>query len=234
MMNSAILLLVLSLWPLCWPPDRAAPTASPGSCCATAQPPATASDGTFVTPWLAPEERPAIAAFAGACVNQSGEGVELAALRGKPIVLAFAYTRCANPNKCRRIVSGFAAMRKALVDSGLAGRVRQVIISYDPEYDTPERLAEFAAAQGVTCNEDLLLLRPTRATLDALARELKLAVSYNAYGVNLHRMECVLIDAAGRFVRNHHTVLWSTDGLLNDLRTLTHEMGAPGSERSGP
>lgn len=228
-------ILIAATWAL-WAPAPADPPA-PHSCCsstATAEAAAPrATESEFVTPWLAPEERRSISALTGACVNQSGASVDLGALRGKPLLIAFAYTRCTNPNKCMLTTRRVGEFHRRLADAGLAGRVTQLIISYDPDYDTPQRLTDFAAAQGVAPDESLMLLRVDRATLEKLARELGLAVTYNAFGVNLHRLECVLVDSQGRFVRNHHTLIWNDDALLADVRRLLDEE-APQTARTAP
>ena len=59
-------------------------------------------------------------------------------LAGTPAVINFIYTRCPLPNVCPRQSAAFAAL------SGKFPGARFISVSLDPEFDTPERLAEYA------------------------------------------------------------------------------------------
>lgn len=68
--------------------------------------------------------------------------VRLADLRGKAVVLFFGYTFC--PDVCpTTMVRLGQAMERLGKD---AERVQVIMVSVDPERDTPERLAEYARA----------------------------------------------------------------------------------------
>jgi len=73
--------------------------------------------------------------------DQHGNSVDFDVLRGKVQVLAMVYTHC--EFACPRIL---ADMKR--VEKDLTGETRQhtnfVIVSIDPQRDTPERLLEFA------------------------------------------------------------------------------------------
>ena len=71
--------------------------------------------------------------------NQRGEEVTLASLKGHPVVLTFAYTRCttACPMTMQRIKKVASALKN---DAPLT---QFVIVSLDPAHDTPQTLAKF-------------------------------------------------------------------------------------------
>lgn len=74
--------------------------------------------------------------------DSSGKPFTLAALLGKPWIVDFVFTRCTGP--CPVVTS---SMRRA--QDLLAGdAVHLVTITVDPEYDTPEVLAEYAHGIG--------------------------------------------------------------------------------------
>jgi protein SCO1/2 len=79
-------------------------------------------------------------------VDQAGGRVSLAALRGKVVAVNFIYTRCPLPDYCPRMVANFRALRDRF-----AGRMARdlvlLTVSFDPRFDTPERLAKYAAAE---------------------------------------------------------------------------------------
>jgi protein SCO1 len=78
-------------------------------------------------------------------VDQSAAPLSLFSLRGKVVVVTFIYTRCPLPDYCPRMVENFRVVRRRF-----AARLNQdlvlLTISFDPTYDTPERLAAYAAA----------------------------------------------------------------------------------------
>jgi len=78
--------------------------------------------------------------------NQHNERVSLAALRGTVVVVTFIYTRCPLPDYCPRMIANLAAVRDRFRDR-LGKDVALLTVTFDPQYDTPERLAAFARVQ---------------------------------------------------------------------------------------
>ena len=78
-------------------------------------------------------------------IDQTGATVRLSTLKGKVVAITFIYTRCPLPDYCPRMVENFRAVR-----SRLAGRMDRdlvlLTVSFDPQYDTPDRLARYAAS----------------------------------------------------------------------------------------
>ncbi len=64
-------------------------------------------------------------------------------LRGKPALMSFIYTRCPMPEMCPATMLRFQEVQNALSEEQRAG-IRLITVSFDPEYDTPEVLAEYA------------------------------------------------------------------------------------------
>lgn len=79
----------------------------------------------------------------GDFVLRSADGpVDTRALRGKVLLLYFGYTHC--PDVCPASLAAGAQTLNALSADERA-RVRLIMVSVDPERDTPERLKEYAA-----------------------------------------------------------------------------------------
>jgi protein SCO1 len=76
-------------------------------------------------------------------VDQKRAPVSLSQFRGKVVALTFIYTRCPLSNFCFRMSSNFAAL-----DRRFAGRMDKDLVllsvTFDPEHDTPEVLADYA------------------------------------------------------------------------------------------
>jgi protein SCO1/2 len=83
------------------------------------------------------------AAPAMSLIDQRGEAVTLDALRGRPVLVTFAYAHCTTV--CPVIVSDVVAAGRELRDE----RPAVLVITLDPWRDTPSRLGPMAAAWGL-------------------------------------------------------------------------------------
>src|SRR5204862_7778503 len=64
---------------------------------------------------------------------------------GRFTVLSFIYTRCAAPKGCPYATGVLSQIHDLSVDDKtLAKSMRLISISFDPEYDTPQRLAAYS------------------------------------------------------------------------------------------
>lgn len=77
-------------------------------------------------------------------VDQAGRQVSLAGLAGRVVVVNFVYTRCALPQFCLRMSNNLAALQKRFVNA-LGRDLALLTVTFDPERDTPEVLAAYAA-----------------------------------------------------------------------------------------
>lgn len=85
---------------------------------------------------------PALTAQDFSLVDSEGKVFRLADQRGRVVVLFFGYTNC--PDFCPTTMAELRQLRDALADE--FANVRVVFITTDPERDTPEVAAQFAAA----------------------------------------------------------------------------------------
>lgn len=86
-------------------------------------------------------ERPLPAGGDFTLASQAGR-FDLAAVRGRPVVLAFGYTAC--PDVCPTTLTTVAAALRALAPA-VAAEVVPVFVSIDPGRDTVEQLARYVA-----------------------------------------------------------------------------------------
>ncbi|MFV8327838.1 SCO family protein [Flavobacterium sp. ZS1P14] len=73
--------------------------------------------------------------------NQEGKNIEMKDLKGKVLVMVMIYTSC--KSACPRLVADMRNIEKRLPEN-IKDNVRLVLISIDPEMDTPKRLKSFA------------------------------------------------------------------------------------------
>jgi protein SCO1/2 len=117
--------------------------------------------------------------------------------RGQPAVVVFFFTRCGNPAKCPLTISRLGRLQKRLKDMG--SRVRTAAITYDPEYDDPRRLTQYARSWGACVNENHRFLR-TLDNHEHLREFFELGVSFGGTSVNHHQLEAFVLDAEGSIV----------------------------------
>jgi protein SCO1/2 len=177
--------------------------------------PAAAGDEPFPGERL----RTAVTPPAFALVDQDGQRVELAALRGRVVVLTGVYATCgfACPmilQQARRAVESVpAALREDLT---------VVAITLDPAHDTPERMTDMAAAQRVSAPRFRLVTgAPAEVdhVLDALGIERRRDPTT---GILDHSNLFALVDRSGRiayrFSLGELQERWLSEALVQLLR----------------
>ena len=76
--------------------------------------------------------------------TQAGKPIQLGDYRGETLVLTFIYTRCPLPTYCPRMSKHFATLQPQLRER-YGQKVQLLSISFDPAYDTPKVLREYAS-----------------------------------------------------------------------------------------
>lgn len=104
--------------------------------------------------------------------NQEGRELELKELRGDVLVMVMIYTSC--KAACPRLVADMRHIRER-VNTEHKERVKYVLVSIDPETDTPERLKEFAKENQMDDNQWVFLRSSEENTREFAA---VLAVNY--------------------------------------------------------
>jgi protein SCO1/2 len=176
------------------------------ACARTTPPRPDATNGA-----IAAAERFSIYDLGSVWRNQHDVAFPLAALRGRPQALAMVYTHCGAT--CPITV---AEMKRIAAETP-AG-VGLVLVSLDPDRDTPGRLASYAAGMGLDSARWTLLTAP-----DESVRELAATI-----GVRYRRMSptevahgsvITLLDVAGVVVHQQQG-LDGTDETIRIARTL--------------
>lgn len=90
-------------------------------------------------------------------VDSTGAKVTNETLLGRPSIVAFVFTRCTGP--CPRVTSSM----KKICDATKNDAIRLVTITVDPEYDSPEVLAQYARSVGADVSRWMFLTGPPDA-----------------------------------------------------------------------
>ncbi|WP_456633552.1 SCO family protein [Bradyrhizobium sp. USDA 10063] len=171
---------------------------------------------------IAPDPNPIVGSIVGLrdveLQNQDGEGATFGDIfLGRPSLITFFYTRCMNPDKCSRTISQLGEIQRVIRDRGVGSSAMIAGITYDPQYDLPQRLRRYGEDRGLVFGESCQLLRTT-GPFEVVRDSLQLGVGYGSATVNRHRIELLLTDAAGAIVYSNVRRLWDarevTDLLL--------------------
>lgn len=156
--------------------------------------------------------------------DQDGVSLKFAEFfHGRPSIVVFFYTRCDNPLKCSLTITKLARIQLQLEAKGVAEKINVAGITYDPEFDLPERLRLYGEQRALRFNERHRLLRAPDG-LDALRKHFKLGVNFIESLVNRHRIEVYILDAQGRIAASFERVQWDeTEVVARALETLAED-----------
>ena len=129
--------------------------------------------------------------------DSNGARLTLASYRGKPLVISLVYTSCSSicPPTTQHLIAAVNEARRILGPE----RFGVLTVGFDARHDTPVRLAQFAAMQGVKF-PNWRLASGDAGTLEALLRDL--GFSYvTAAGAFDHVAQTTIIDKEGRVAR---------------------------------
>jgi protein SCO1/2 len=141
---------------------------------------------------------------------------------GRPSIVAFFYTRCENPLKCSLTVAKLARIQTLLAVQGLRHRIGTAAITYDPAFDTPNRLRRYGEDRGIQLDDGHRMLRAVDG-MDILGRHCRLGVNYVESLVNRHQIEIFIFDRTGAIAASFQRLRWSEEDVLTRAVAVLHE-----------
>lgn len=145
--------------------------------------------------------------------NQDNQEIELKELKGNVLVMVMIYTTC--QAACPRLVADMRAIEKEIPENK-KGKVKLVLVSIDPETDTPERLKEFSIENKMD-SDQWIFLRGSEADTREFAAVL--AVNYKKISPMdfSHSNIISIFDEQGELVHQK-------EGLGVDLKTAVDKI----------
>lgn len=173
----------------------------------------------------------------GRVLDGEGRTLSLHDLMGEQVVLlSFIYTTCSDVNGCPLATHVFNRVAGKLAGSkDLAGRVRLISLSFDPDHDTPAVMRAYGAPYARGGLDWRFLTTSGREELEPILdgygqwviRDVD--AGGNPIGTISHLLRVYLIDSARR-IRNIYSVSYlHADTIESDVRTLLLE----GADRDG-
>jgi len=152
-----------------------------------------------------------------------GRTVRLNVLRGRPQVVALFFTHC--EYACPIVVEDMKRIERALPDE-LRDQVDFLLISLDPDRDTPEALREFRQRRQLATAQ-WTLLRGLEDDVRELAALLGVNFRKDERGQYAHANVITLLNAEGEVVHQQPGLNQSPQFILDALRKAIPKAGKP-------
>jgi protein SCO1/2 len=150
-------------------------------------------------------------------IDHTRQRVRLSSLAGKVLVVNFIYTRCALPQFCLRVSNNFGVLQKRFAKE-LGKDVVLLTITFDPQRDTPEALAAYAAPWKPNPNTWHFLTGPVADVRKVCAL---FGVEYFPdEGLMNHSLRTAVIDRRGTLVASIEGNTYSPEQLGDLVLTL--------------
>jgi protein SCO1/2 len=150
--------------------------------------------------------------------NEFNQPISLGQFKGEALALTFIFTRCPFPNFCPRMSSNFAeAYKKLSTTPGGPTNWHLLSISFDPEFDTPAVLKNYAKRYHYDTNH-WSFATGAWIEIDAITEQFGLEFSRSQTGIGWdHKLRTVVIDAAGKVQKVYAGNEWKVDDLVDEM-----------------
>jgi protein SCO1 len=130
--------------------------------------------------------------------DSTGSPLALGSYRGKPLVISLVYSACSSicPPTTQHLIAAVHEARRVVGSD----RFEVLTVGFDARNDTPSRMAQFAAMQGVKFT-NWRLASADPGTLEALLRDLGFSYTAVAGGFD-HVAQTTILDHEGRIYRH--------------------------------
>jgi protein SCO1/2 len=155
-------------------------------------------------------------------VDQNGNAVVLASLKGKPLVVDFIYTSC--PGPCLTETAKLANVA-ARLGIELGPKVTIVSITVDPEHDHPKQLLDYSRQQGAD-EKGWYFLTGGPADIDRALAGFKLSRQIEPDGSVGHLVDVMLLGPDGRVVREYDGEVVKAQDIVDDVKKTLNQNGA--------
>lgn len=146
-------------------------------------------------------------------VDQNGTPFSLRDLRGQSVVMGFVYTRCRDARECPLIASRFRLLQERF----RGAPVHLVLVTLDPAYDTPARLAAYGRTFGVDASRWTLATGDPERVLDFAAQFDVTAFADERIGL-IHPERTVIVDSFGAIRELVDEGAWTPDEIVAAVR----------------
>jgi protein SCO1 len=152
-------------------------------------------------------------------INQDNEPFYLHEFEDKALVLTFIFTRCPVPDFCPLMSGNFQAIQDRVAeDTDLQEKTHLISVTIDPEFDTPEVLAEYATRY-TDDTESWTFATGGRDRIDEMTTRFSVYIEDDPESDNIdHALATVLIGPDRQLKNIWRGNAWSPDEVVADLK----------------
>jgi len=152
-----------------------------------------------------------------AMTDQNGKFLQIRELKGKAFVLNFIFTRCTVPAMCPASTTRMSDLQKSAAEAEL-NNLHFVTITFDPEFDSPGILRQYANGYGLSL-DNFHLLTGTTQVVQNLLRQFGILTLEEDGTIN-HTMATLLVDEKGRVAYRKEGSGWTVKDFLEAAKAL--------------
>jgi len=153
-----------------------------------------------------------------ALTDQTGKTVRLSGMRGEPVAVTFLYTQCPVSTACPMTTAKFSRLDAMLKEKNFG---RLLVVTVDPQRDTPKALAEYARKAEADGKRWKFLTGDTKSVAEVATN---FGVTYYPQGAQIvHSQAVAVVDREGRLSTIYYGDDWQPEDLLRDLTRTLHE-----------
>lgn len=138
------------------------------------------------------------------------------AYQGKFILISFIFTRCQVATMCPAATAKMTAVQRALKQLGLSDKVQLVSITFDPVYDTPEVMHQYAQMFGAK-TDNYAFLTGEPQLIDALLKRFGV-LTRDSGDTIVHTMTTTLIAPDGALALQERGENWQPETFLKFIQ----------------
>ena len=153
-----------------------------------------------------------------AMIDQAGRFVQIRELRNKAYIMNFIFTRCQLPEMCPASTARMAELQSRAADAGLED-LHFVTITFDPEFDSPGVLRQYAEGYDIQLDNFHLLTNSDPQVCEDLLRRFGILTIEEDGTIN-HTMATFLVDKNGRVAYRKEGSQWSASDFLERASKL--------------
>jgi protein SCO1/2 len=147
-------------------------------------------------------------------VDQKGDKLSLASLKGKPVLVDFIYTSCPGPCLMETAKLANVALR---LGPDLGSKATIVSISVDPEHDSPKQLLAYSREQGADA-KGWYFLTGSPADVDRALAGFKILRQKGADGSVGHLVDMILVGPDGKEFREYNGEIVKAQDIVSDIK----------------
>jgi len=151
--------------------------------------------------------------------NQNSKAFQLHDMKGNFVLVSFIYTRCPMPKMCPLTMSLNKQVFKLWRKTAPKTPLKFLIVTLDPQSDTPDRLKEYGQSFGMT-DPAFILATGSDQTISDLSSEFN-ALGFPSGGLISHNSKTVLLGPDMVALKDYKDNEWKPEEVWKDINQFS-------------